>query len=347
MARKATAQDVADLAGVSRSSVSLVLNGRGAGNLSEEKQKAVRAAAEQLDYTPNAVALSLRSRRTRTLGVLTWPGAVGFAHTMLQRSLRKAGEHNYLLLVVDTGGDAEVERRQLDTLRDRQVDGFLVVSPAMTHYRPTEVLTSTPTVLLNCLDPEAVVSTVTPDEVQAGQRAAEALLRHGHRRIGLLVGDPGSLQTRLRVSGVQQAVAAIGAPLPQPCVAGHEIDEGVRAARRLLSGPERPTAVVCTHERVAVGTALAAAELGLGVPAGLSLVSLEDGERLTSRLDPPVTTVHRPDGAMAEQAVELLLAQLADGGAREVRRLLFGCPLHERGSVAGPGRRPGEPAPHR
>lgn len=340
MARKATAQDVADLAGVSRSAVSLVLNGRGAGNISEEKQKAIRAAAEQLDYTPNAVALSLRSRRTRTLGVLTWPGAVGFSQTMLHRALRKAGEHSYQLLVVDTDDDAEVERHQLGTLRDRQVDGFLVVSPALAHYRPAEQLTSRPTVLLNCLDPDGAVSSVAPDEAQAGRRAAEVLLRHGHRRIGLLVGDPASLQTQLRVAGVQQAVGSAGGHPPQPCVAGRNIDDGARAARTLLSGPDRPTAVVCTHERLAVGAALVAADLGLGVPGGLSLVSLEDGERLTSKLDPPMTTVHRPDGAMAEQAVSLLLEQLGPG-TREVRRMVFGCPLRERATVAAPGQRPG------
>ncbi|GAA1827420.1 LacI family DNA-binding transcriptional regulator [Microlunatus capsulatus] len=340
MARRATAQDVADLAGVSRSAVSLVLNGRGAGNISEEKQKAVRAAAAQLDYTPNAVALSLRSRRTRTLGVLTWPGVVGFSQTMLHRALRKAGEHSYLLLVMDTDDDAEVERRQLDTLRDRQVDGFLVVSPALAHYRPPEVLHSTPTVLLNCLDPDGAVSSVTPDEVQAGQRAAEVLLRHGHRRIGLLVGDPGSLQSRLRVAGVQQAATAAGVEPPQPVVAGRNIDDGARAARAVLSGPEPPTALVCTHERLAVGAALVAAELGLRVPQDLSLVSLEDGERLTSRLDPPMTTVHRPDGAMAEQAVGLLLERLG-GASPEIRRMVFSCPLRERASVGCPGRAPG------
>ena len=342
MARRATAQDVADLAGVSRSSVSLVLNGRGAGNLSDEKQKAVRAAAEQLRYTPNAVALSLRSRRTRTLGVLTWPGVVGFPQTMLHRALRKAGEHSYLLLVMDTDDDAEVERRQLDTLLDRQVDGVLVMSPALTDYRPPDVLTSMPTVLLNCLDPEGSVSSVAPDEAQAGRRAAEVLLRRGHQRIGLLGGDPASLQTRLRVAGVQQAVSTAGGAPPQPCVAGRDVDDGVRAARALLTGPEPPTALICTHERLAVGAALVAAEVRLSVPDQLSLVSLEDGERLASRLDPPVTTVHRPDGAMAEQAVSLLLDQLA-GGTPEVRRLLFGCPLRERASVGCPARAPSTP----
>ena len=74
MARKATAQDVADLAGVSRSAVSLVLNGRAQGHIARHKQQAIIEAARRLNYTPNAVALSLRSRRTRTIGVLIWPG---------------------------------------------------------------------------------------------------------------------------------------------------------------------------------------------------------------------------------------------------------------------------------
>jgi LacI family transcriptional regulator len=73
VARKATAQDVADLAGVSRSAVSLVLNGRAKGHIARHKQQAIIEAARRLNYTPNAVALSLRSRRTRTIGVLTWP----------------------------------------------------------------------------------------------------------------------------------------------------------------------------------------------------------------------------------------------------------------------------------
>jgi LacI family transcriptional regulator len=336
MGRKATAQDVADLAGVSRSAVSLVLNGRAAGNISPTKQAAILAAAAQLAYTPNAVALSLRSRRTRTLGVLTWPGRVGLPQAMLHAALRKAGEHSYLLLVMDTDADAEVESRQLDTLRDRQVDGFLVVSPELAHYRPVEVLTTAPTVLVNCLDPESAVSSVAPDEVEAGRRATEVLLSGGHVRIGLVVGDPHSLQTQLRVRGVRDAATEAGRPPPAPTAAGRTIEDGYRAARSLLLGPDRPTALICTHERLAIGAALVAAELGVRIPADLSLVSLEDGERLTSTLVPPLTTVHRPDGPMGEQAVNLLLDQLAGDGP-EVRELLFASPLRERGSVAAVG----------
>ncbi|HXD25110.1 MAG TPA: LacI family DNA-binding transcriptional regulator, partial [Propionibacteriaceae bacterium] len=105
MARKATAQDVADLAGVSRSAVSLVLNGRAQGHIARHKQQAIIEAARRLNYTPNAVALSLRSRRTRTIGVLTWPGDGGFSVRMLHATLESATASGYLLIFMDTAND--------------------------------------------------------------------------------------------------------------------------------------------------------------------------------------------------------------------------------------------------
>ena len=99
MARKATSQDVADLAGVSRSAVSLVLNGRAQGHIPRHKQQAIIEAARRLNYTPNAVALSLRSRRTRTIGVLTWPGAGGFSVRMLHATLESATASGYLMIL--------------------------------------------------------------------------------------------------------------------------------------------------------------------------------------------------------------------------------------------------------
>jgi LacI family transcriptional regulator len=86
--RKATAQDVADLAGVSRSAVSLVLNGRAEGHIAHDKQQAIIDAARQLNYTPNAVAVSLRNWRTRTIGVLTWSSLSGFSLPMLHATLK-------------------------------------------------------------------------------------------------------------------------------------------------------------------------------------------------------------------------------------------------------------------
>jgi LacI family transcriptional regulator len=336
MARRATARDVADLAGVSRSAVSLVLNGRAAGNISLEKQKAVMAAAKQLSYTPNAVALSLRSQRTRTIGVLSWPGRASLAQVMLHSAWQKAHAAGYLLLLMDTGNDGEQERQQLETLRDRQVDGFLIIAPDLTEYEPPDQLLGVPTVLLNCADPQATLTSVVPDEVEAGRLAAETLLARGHRSTGLLVADASAAQTQLRVRGVQQGFVAAGLPAPVPIDVGNAIDAGYHAVRGLLLERDRPTSLICTQERLAVGAVLAAADSGVPIPEALSVVSLEDGEELACSLVPPLTTVHRPDAAMAEQAVALLVEQLSAEEPAAARQLLFSCPLQERSSVAGP-----------
>jgi LacI family transcriptional regulator len=157
--RKATAQDVADLAGVSRSAVSLVLNGRGQGNIARDKQQAIIEAARQLNYTPNAVALSLRNRRSRTIGVLTWPGAGGFAERMLHAALQAATSAGYLLIFMDTANDRDHQNQALATLHDHQVDALLVIAPDLIEYRPMEAMSSLPTILVNCLDPNAVCRT--------------------------------------------------------------------------------------------------------------------------------------------------------------------------------------------
>lgn len=337
MARRATAQDVANLAGVSRSAVSLVLNGRASGNISVEKQKAVFAAAEQLSYTPNAVAISLRSQRTRTLGVLSWPGRTSVPQVLLHRAWQRAHDDGYLLLMMDTDRDALQEQQQLETLRNRQVDGFLVVAPDMTDYEPPDLLLTVPTVLVNCVDLDGALTSVVPDEVEAGRRAAEVLITEGHRGIGLLVSSPDSLQTRMRVQGAVQAFASAGLPFPQPVPVRNAIDDGYRAAHQLLSGPDRPSALICAQERPAVGAVLAAANLALPIPAALSVVAMEDGEELAKSLVPALTTVHRPDAAMAEQAVALLVERLTAAAPPEVRRLLFRCPVRHRSSVAAPG----------
>ncbi|SDU99035.1 transcriptional regulator, LacI family [Microlunatus sagamiharensis] len=330
MTRRATAQDVADLAGVSRSAVSLVLNGRADGNISRAKQEAVREAAEQLRYTPNAVALSLRSKRTGTIGVLTWPDRRHMPLALLGAVYTAASRAGYLLMMVDA-----VQRpTQVDALVDRRVDGFVVVAPELTAYPAPEAVTAVPTVLVNCFDDALAASSLVPDEVGAGLSAAHLLLDAGHRVLGVLAGREG-LASERRVQGVTRATADAGLAPPVVVEAGHSVEDGYDGARRLLSSDLPPTALVCTHERLALGALLAAADLGLRVPDDLSLVSLDDGEDLASQLVPAVTRVERPDEVIATHALDLLVEQLRLGHP-DVRRLTFVCPVHAGESVGPP-----------
>lgn len=333
MERRAKAQDVADLAGVSRSSVSLVLNGRAQGNISAAKQQAVIEAAQQLSYRPNALAKSLRNRRTHTLGVLTWRGGLGFSMALLHAAWETAIRSGYLPVPMDTAQDPAHEAHAVTTLLDRQVDGFLVIAPELVDFHPPEAMHGTPTVLLNCVDPDRRVSSVVPDEFGAAKAAAVILIEQGHRRIGLLTDGAQTLEIRDRVAGVRAAVRAAGLPAPTVLRSAREIHAAAAQVRQLLSTKERPTGLVCTHERLALGAVLAAAELGVSIPAALSLVSLEDGERLASALVPALTTVHRPDQAMADQAVRVLVGELDGDPHPEVRQLSFVCPPQLREST--------------
>ena len=330
MTRRATAQDVADLAGVSRSTVSLVLNGRADGNISRTKQEAVREAARQLQYTPNAVALSLRSKRTETIGVLTWPDRRHMPLALLGAVYEAASSAGYLLMMVD----ALQRPWQVDALLDRRVDGFVVVAPELTDFPLPESVAAVPTVMVNCLDPSLGASSLVPDEVGAGAAAAQHLLDSGHRRLAVVAGTEG-LSSERRVLGVRRAVENAGMPDPVVLPVGHAVDDGYAAARRLLESDHPPSALVCVHERLALGALLAVTDFGLSVPDDLSLVSLDDGENLAARLVPPVDLVERPDAVIAMHALELLVEQLRHGDPA-VRRLTFVCPVRPGGSVAPP-----------
>ena len=333
---KVTAQDVADLAGVSRSAVSLVLNGRAKGSISAAKQQAVREAARRLEYSPNAVAQSLRTARTRVLGVLTWRGLGGLPLHLIAPALQTALEADYMLIKMYAEPTAADQHRALSTLSNRQVDGILVVAPELCEYEAVEALSVAPVVLLNCLDAAQVLTSVVADEEEAGFAAAELLLEQGHRDLGLLSGPLSHFQTGLRAYGVQRALAAAGLPPAQMQSTDVRIDAGCAAATTLLTAAHPPTALVCTNERLAVGALFAASQLGRHVPGDLSVVSLDDREQLSSQLSPAVTRVERPDELMAVHATELLIERLEARSAPEAQRYSFVCPVVEGASVAPP-----------
>jgi LacI family transcriptional regulator len=336
MSRKATSQDVADLAGVSRSAVSLVLNGRAKGSVSAAKQEAVLDAARRLHYSPDVAAQGLRTSKTRILGVLTWQGVGGLPLHLIAAALQTSLNAGYVLIKMYAEPSEVDQHRALSALGGRRVDGILVIAPELCQYAAVDELSASPVVLLNCLDPAQRLTCVVPDEEAAGFEAAQLLLDQGHRRIGLLTGPLEHYQTRLRAAGVARALGAAELPPAQVLSTGVRIDAGHRAATELLSRDNPPTALVCTNERLAVGAVIAAYRLLRSVPADLSLVTLDDREQLCSQLYPEVTRVERPDDLMGAHAAELLISRCEGRSADETQRYTFACPVVEGASVASP-----------
>jgi LacI family transcriptional regulator len=230
------------------------------------------------------------------------------------------------------------QHRALSTLGNRQVDGILVVAPELCEYQAVDAMSHYPVMLLNCLDPAQLLTSVVPDEEGAGLQAGQLLLDQGHRSIGLLSGPLVQYQTGLRAQGVQRALVAAGLPPAQLQTTNVRIDAGFAAAMALLTQECPPSALVCTSERLAVGALLAATQLGLRVPQDLSLVSLDDREELSGQLTPETTRVERPDHLMAAHAAELLIDRVEARGSAKPQSYSFVCPVVEGGSVAEPAR---------
>jgi LacI family transcriptional regulator len=338
MAKKAsgkepTAQDVADLAGVSRTAVSFVVNNKAEGSVSDQTRQRILEAASKLGYQPNPVARSLRIQRTHMIGLVTDRIASSpFAGQLLSGATERALQGRHLVAVFDSAGNPDRERDAAKEFRRRRVDGLIYAAVAVRELAQIPDV-GLPTVLANCFVADDRLPAIIPDDKQAGIDAAEFLIGVGHRRIAMITGDD-AIAGPWRRQGFEDRLAEDGCQtkifrLPDQWT----IDAGYHAASRLLGDRRRaPTAVFCVNDRVAAGALLAAARLGLAVPGDVSILGFDDQEELAPNLVPALTTFALPHRSMGEAAVDLLLARLGEVGVEPMRHRLP-CPLVIRQSV--------------
>ncbi len=300
----ATARDVARKAGTSTAVVSYVFNNGPRGVAPATRQR-VLAAARELGYRPNALARSLSSGRTRSIGLIV-PDICNPYFAELARAIEDAaGTTGNLLLIADSALSADQERRHTRSLIDRQVDSVVLVSvrdePDLREFFDAGV----PVVALHPLSDRRLASSITIDYEAAAQRATEHLLAHGHRSVVLLNGPVESTGARQHRAGFDRAVA--GAPGVRSWMVRSEISRhhAAEVAQELLQGPDRPRAVYCTTDEQAFGVLYAAHRSGLSVPADLAVVGF-DGTRNCLVSIPALTTVQQPMEAMARRVVEIL-----------------------------------------
>lgn len=334
MARRVTAKDVAELAGVSRSAVSMVLNGRADGDIAPEKQEAVRRAAATLRYRPNAVARSLRSSSSRTIGVVTDAVTTSaFGGAMLTGASRVAAAEDYLLLVVDSHRDPRVEAEAIDVLQARQCDALMFVAEGLIGWQPPPAFQDDLSLLINAFDPQCRVPGVYPDEYMGGRVATRMLLDQGHRHIVCLGGGKGAVAGERRVQAHRDLMAERGLPT-QVIDCGWELDRGLEVGGRALD-EHRPTGIICANDRVAAGVFLAAARRGLRIPEDISVVGYDDDPNVATQLN--LSTVLLPHLQMGERAAELLLGALG-GEDLPSQDVLVPVEAVPRGSIAAPPR---------
>ncbi len=314
--KRPSMKDVADLAGVSRTTVSFVLNKKPNANIPPETQEKVWAAVDKLGYRPNAIARGLRAQRTHTIGfisdrVMTTP----YAGQILLGAQDLAWEHNMLLLAINTGGDQGIKNAAVNMLLERQVDGILYAAMYHREVNPPPNIREVPTVLLDCFVADASLPSVVPNEVLGGYEATKILLDRGHQRVAHVSDAAPVLAQVQRLIGYRQALEDSGLAYDEDLVItgpSHQIG-GYLATQELLSMSNPPTAIFCFNDRMAMGAYDAIRKLGLSIPGDVALVGFDNHEIIAAHLHPSLTTMQLPHYEMGRWAVTHLL-QMIDPG---------------------------------
>jgi LacI family transcriptional regulator len=343
--QRATLMQVAQRAGVSRTTASFVLTGRHLDmRISEDARQRVLRAANELDYRPNLMARGLRTKKTSTIALVSDTIATDpYAGRAIHGSLAAAVAHGHLLFVGETGGDSRVEDGLIGDFLDRQVDAFVYASMFTRHVRVPRLLRGHPVVLLNCLTrptrTAGVPPAVIPDEIAAGRSAADTLVEAGHRDGILVVGELAEhvLAGRERLAGIRAGLAVAGAKLAGSIDCAWWPEPAYEAVAQAISQGVRPRALICLNDRIAFGTYQALHDAGLDVPGDVSVISFDDSD-LASWMRPQLTSVSLPHYQLGWQAVELLLrpSSGADGTQPDGGIVRVPMPVRRRGSVAAP-----------
>jgi len=334
MKRRATSQDVADLAGVSRSAVSLVLNGRYDITLAQGTRQRVLNAAAELGYRPNAGARALAQQRSDWYGLVTEIVTAPFAVDIIKGAQDRAFADEKYLLIASTESDPAVETAVIERLLEQRVEGLLYAATWHRGVTIPEIAHEVPTVLVNCFDREGRFPAVIPDERAGGRRATERLLAAGHRRIGFVNLDPDMPAAVGRRIGFHETLLEAGiAPDENLEIYGHATaDGGYTAASALLDLPEPPTAIFCANDRMAMGAYDAIKERGLRIPKDVAVIGFDNQELIAAYLRPGLTTVALPFDQMGARGVDILAAIVA-GQSTGTGTVTVDCPLLERASV--------------
>lgn len=307
-----TQRDIAELAGVSITTVSHVVNGTRA--VAPETKAAVLQAIEKTGYTGDAIARSLVTGGTRSIGVALPLLANPYFAALMQAVQREAAAAGYTVLLADTHDALGTEQDTVRTLRSHRVEGLLLTpSPGDGVVISELVSRGVPVVLVDRLTTRTDVDQVGAENIQSTSALTEHLASLGHRRIGLISGAPGLSNTEERTLGYRLGLGRGGLSWnPELVVSGQSSkDGGAAALRRLVELSEPPTALVVANDVMMVGTLHEARRRGLRVGEEFAIAGYDDAE-WADLVEPPLTTMAQPTEDIGRRAVRLLLDRIAD-----------------------------------
>jgi len=332
-----TINDIAEKANVSVSTVSRVLNKQAKKyRISKDTEKLVLKTARELNYRPNHIARGLRLKKTQTIGLVV-PDISNpfFAH--VTRIIQNFAYHfGYSLIVCNTDENIQTEIEQIELMRSKGVDGFIIMPVGVKYDHLEELLAdSIPLVLLDrCFD-ELQTNSVVVNDYKGASEAVEHLLEYGHKRIAIVQGLANTYTNSARLRGYKDALAKYKIPLSESLIVGNDFrrENGYIETKILLKLEKPPTAIFTTSDLITIGALQAISEEGCKIPDDISIVAFDDTD-FAPFLSAPLTAVNQPKELMGEAAVKLLIEDMKSKGQKEKKRIVLDPKLIVRNSVA-------------
>jgi DNA-binding LacI/PurR family transcriptional regulator len=329
MAKRVTTKEIARLAGVSRTTVSFVLNNIAGAKIADETRQRILEIAERLDYHPDATARRMVSGKTNVIGIVVRQSIdQAFVDHFLPEVLHGLSQSSVALgyhVLFEAIPSDVTNGAYTKLIRERHVDGIILSGPRVDDAELLRIhAEGVPIVLLGQF-PHTDMSFVDVDNVDGAERATRHLIELGHRRIGIIT-NASLIYTASadRLAGYRQALANAGIAFDETLVREGDFSPhgGELQMQALLALDQRPTAVFVASDTVALGALQAIRAHGLHVPNEIAIVGFDD-IYLSEFIDPPLTTIRLPAFALGWNAAEMLIQHIAEGVPANPTRILL------------------------
>lgn len=309
---KHTLDDIARITGYSKTTVSRVLNGKAASaRISKQAVEKIMKVSKDTGYQLNSVAQMLRSKVSKTIGLVVPYISNPFFANLASTVITNARQAGYIVTLIDTMENPEAERQALNTMVARSVDGIIVVPCGDDPATIASLCKRVPLILIDRYYPEADIPYVSTDNYDGGYRAMQLLLESGHNRVLCIKGPDVSVTSNERVRGCHDAIAQSGNNC-RLSVVGNDfsVQNGYIETQLAISAKQPPTAIFALSSTILLGVLKALNEHKLNIPDDVSVISFDDNTYL-DYLNPPVTRIKQPVTDIAETAINLLIQAIA------------------------------------
>ncbi|WP_174612979.1 LacI family DNA-binding transcriptional regulator [Virgibacillus ihumii] len=327
-----TIEDVAKLAGVSKTTVSRVLNNHP--YVAEEKKALVQKAMEELLYVPNSTAQRLRKQTTQTIAVLIPRISNPFFSKMVEVMENIAADNGLQLVVCQTMYDKQRELVYLDLVKTKQIDGVILASLENDWDEVKDYTNFAPIIFCNEYDDRAEVPIIRLNQFEGAYIGTKHLIDKGYHKIAKCRGNNLSGLVTDRQRGFFYALDEAGLPFPEDWMftGVSLVEDGRRLLREIMEMENRPNAVFTGSDEVAAGIISEAGHLGVKIPDELAVMGFDD-QQIAGLVTPGLTTIHQPVDQIGKRSMEVMVELLHGTGGMDEELILLPLHLVERGST--------------